>query len=102
MTWVGQSGISDLVQSIRTVGNQFSEEDLLVGVEGVDDQIQQLGDLGLRQHDQPQHGTQSVNSTYLETERLGGSRHFELIRILSDLRLVSCRPRSLLESDSHE
>jgi hypothetical protein len=32
---------------------------------------------------------QTVNATYLETERLGGSRHFELIEVLSDLHRVS-------------
>jgi hypothetical protein len=44
---VGKSLVSDLVESIGRVGDQFSKENLLVGVEGVDDQVQKLGDLGL-------------------------------------------------------
>jgi hypothetical protein len=32
---------------IRGVGNEFAEEDLLVGVEGVDDERKQLVDLSL-------------------------------------------------------
>lgn len=69
---VGESRVTDLVESIGGVGlgssesgrlevarwydysateerthNQFTKEDLLVGVEGVDDQVQKLGDLGL-------------------------------------------------------
>ena len=35
---VGQSFIADLVQSIRRVGNDFSQENLFVGVDGVDDE----------------------------------------------------------------
>ena len=34
--------IADFVQSITGVGNQLAKEDLLVAVEGVDDQRQQL------------------------------------------------------------
>lgn len=45
---IGKGGISDLVKSIRTVGNQFSEENLFVRVEGVDDQVEKLGNLGLK------------------------------------------------------
>jgi hypothetical protein len=44
---VGQGGISDLVESIRRVGDELSQEDLLVGVEGVDDKVEKLGNLGL-------------------------------------------------------
>ena len=32
---VGEGGITDLVERIRRVRDQFTEEDLLVGVEGV-------------------------------------------------------------------
>ena len=39
--------ISDLIEGVRGVGDELSEEDLLVGVEGVDDQTHQLGDLRL-------------------------------------------------------
>jgi hypothetical protein len=45
--WVGESLVSDLVESIGRVRDQFSKENLLVGVEGVDDEIEKLGDLGL-------------------------------------------------------
>jgi hypothetical protein len=44
---IGKSLVSDLVESIGRVGNQFSKENLLVGVEGVDDEIEKLRDLGL-------------------------------------------------------
>ena len=33
--WVGEGGITDLVNGIRGVGNQFTKEDLLVAVESV-------------------------------------------------------------------
>ena len=39
--------ISDLIESVRGVGDELSEEDLLVGVEGVDDERQQLVDVAL-------------------------------------------------------
>jgi len=29
--------VSDFIKGIRSVGNEFSEEDLLVGVEGIND-----------------------------------------------------------------
>ena len=48
--WVGESGISDLVESIGRVGDQFSEENFLVGVESVDDEVEKLGDFGLWVH----------------------------------------------------
>jgi hypothetical protein len=44
---VGQGGISDLVKGIRRVRDELSQEDLLVGVEGVDDKVEKLGNLGL-------------------------------------------------------
>jgi hypothetical protein len=44
---VGKSLIADLVKGIRRVGDEFSEEDLLVGVDSVDDQREQLRDLSL-------------------------------------------------------
>lgn len=44
---VGESLISDLVQSIRGVGHQLSQENLLVGVDSVDDERQQLRNLSL-------------------------------------------------------
>ena len=44
---VGEGRVPDLVEGIGTVRDELSKEDLLVGVEGVDDEIQQLRDLGL-------------------------------------------------------
>lgn len=44
---VGEGGISDLVKSVRRVGDEFSKEDFLVRVEGVDDEVEKLGNLGL-------------------------------------------------------
>lgn len=47
LAWVGQGLVADLVQGIGGVGNKFSEEDLLVGVDGVDDEGEKLRDLSL-------------------------------------------------------
>jgi hypothetical protein len=62
---IGERRISNLVEGVGAVGNEFTKEDLLVGVEGVfedcrsvvhvqkamsgltDDQIEQLTDLSL-------------------------------------------------------
>ena len=44
---VGERLVADLVAGIAGVGDEHSEEDLLVRVEGVDDEGHQLGDLGL-------------------------------------------------------
>jgi len=44
---IGEALISDLVQGIGAVGNQLAEEDFFVGVEGVDDEGHQLGNLCL-------------------------------------------------------
>ena len=46
-TRVGEGLISDLVEGIGTVGHKFSQEDLLVGVNCVDDQGEKLRDLSL-------------------------------------------------------
>ena len=35
---IGDGLVTDLVQGIRGVGDQLSQENLLVGVEGIDDQ----------------------------------------------------------------
>jgi hypothetical protein len=40
--WISQRFISDLVKSIGSIGDQFSQENFLVGVEGVDDQTHEL------------------------------------------------------------
>lgn len=45
--WVSERFVSDFVQSIRGVGDEFSQEDLLVGIESVDDQAHQLLDVGV-------------------------------------------------------
>lgn len=42
-----KGGIADLVKSVRAVGDKLSQEDLLVAVDGVDDQAQELADLSL-------------------------------------------------------
>ncbi|MQL41691.1 hypothetical protein EI012_27695 [Escherichia coli] len=39
---------SDLVQSIGSVADKFTKEDLLVGVEGIDDKTEKLVDLSLK------------------------------------------------------
>src|SRR3954452_19595588 len=44
---IGKGFISDLVESIGTIGHEFSQEDLLVGVDGVDNEGEQLRDLSL-------------------------------------------------------
>ena len=44
---VGQGLVADLIQSIGAVGDEFTQEDLLVGVDGVDDQAEKLRDLSL-------------------------------------------------------
>ena len=47
LVWVCDGLIADLIQSIGCIGDQFSQEHLFVGVEGVDDQAHQLSDPGL-------------------------------------------------------
>lgn len=44
---IGQRLIADLVEGIRSIGDQLSQEDLLVGVDGVDNQREKLRDLSL-------------------------------------------------------
>lgn len=44
---VAQSLVADLVQGIGGIGNQFTEEDFLVGVDSVDDEGEELRDLSL-------------------------------------------------------
>mmetsp|Transcript_24215 Transcript_24215/g.78143 ORF Transcript_24215/g.78143 Transcript_24215/m.78143 type:complete len:287 (-) Transcript_24215:9-869(-) len=44
---VGERLVANLVERVRGVGDKLAEEDLLVGVEGVDDEGHQLVDLGL-------------------------------------------------------
>jgi hypothetical protein len=46
-TLVSQGLVTDLVKSIRRVGDQLPQEDFLVGVESVDDQAHQLVDFSL-------------------------------------------------------
>ena len=47
LTRVGEGFISDLVKGIGAIGNQFSQEDLLVRVDCVDNEGEQLRDLSL-------------------------------------------------------
>jgi hypothetical protein len=44
---IRQRLIADLVKGIRGVGDQFTQEDLLVGVDSVDDEREKLRDLSL-------------------------------------------------------
>ena len=48
---IGDGAVSDLVESVRGVGNELSQEDLLVGIEGVDDQTHQLLDVSVERKD---------------------------------------------------
>jgi hypothetical protein len=43
--------VAELVESVRGVGNELSQEDLLVGVESVDDQGHQLLDVSIESKD---------------------------------------------------
>jgi hypothetical protein len=47
LAWVCERLISDLVQGIGAVRDKLSQEDLLVRVDGVDNEAQKLGDLSL-------------------------------------------------------
>merc|ERR1712227_1117187 len=55
LLWLGDGAVSNLVESIRGVGNELSQEDLLVGVEGVDDQTHQLLDIGVERENFLRH-----------------------------------------------
>ena len=63
----------DLIQGIRRIGDQLPEEDLLVAVEGVDDQGHQLGNLGL------------------EGEGLGFLGHLDLIKFVGISKIKSTK-----------
>ena len=56
LTRVGEGLISDLVESIRAVGHELSQEDLLVGVDGVDDEGEELRNLSLELKGLTGHG----------------------------------------------
>mmetsp|Transcript_32551 Transcript_32551/g.54503 ORF Transcript_32551/g.54503 Transcript_32551/m.54503 type:complete len:452 (-) Transcript_32551:35-1390(-) len=43
--WIGQRLVSNLIQCIGGVGDEFTQKDLLVGVKGVDDQRKKLVDI---------------------------------------------------------
>ena len=43
---IGDGGVTDLVEGIRSVGDDFSKEDFLIGVEGIDDESDQLLEIG--------------------------------------------------------
>lgn len=44
---IGERSISNLIKGIRSVGDEFSQEDFLVRIESVDDQTHQLGNIGI-------------------------------------------------------
>jgi hypothetical protein len=46
-TVIGQRGEAQLVGGVGGVGDQLAQEDLAVAVQGIDDEIEQLGDLRL-------------------------------------------------------
>jgi hypothetical protein len=45
---VDEGEMAELVQSVRGVGDEFAEEDLGVRVEAMDDELEELGDFGLK------------------------------------------------------
>lgn len=45
--WVGEGSVSDFIEGIRCIGDEFSKEDFFVGVEGVDDESHQLLDVSI-------------------------------------------------------
>merc|ERR1719284_1772360 len=51
LLWLSDRVVSDLVKSIGSVRDQLSEENLLVGVESVDDKGHQLLDIGVERED---------------------------------------------------
>jgi len=53
---LGDTLVSDLVEGVRGVGNELSQEDLLVRVESVDDERHQLLDVGRECKDFFTHG----------------------------------------------
>ena len=56
LLWLSDGVVSDLVKSIRGVGNKLSQENFFVGVESVDDQRHQLLDIGVEREDFFGHG----------------------------------------------
>jgi hypothetical protein len=45
--WVGEGLVSDFVKCVWGIGDKFPEEDLFVGVEGVDDESHKLLDVSV-------------------------------------------------------
>jgi hypothetical protein len=45
--WISDRDVSDLVQSVGSVRDQFSQEDFFIGVEGIDDETHQLLDISI-------------------------------------------------------
>ncbi len=45
---IDKGQVPELIQRVRGVGNEFAEKDLGVGIEGVDNQLQQLVDFSLK------------------------------------------------------
>lgn len=47
LAWVRECFIADLVKRVGPVGDQFSQEDLFIRVDGIDNEGKELGDFGL-------------------------------------------------------
>jgi hypothetical protein len=45
---VGEAEVTQLVERVRGVGDELAEEDLRVRIERMDDQLEELGDFGLK------------------------------------------------------
>ena len=58
--WLNNSLVSDFVESVGTVGDELSQEDLLVGVESVDDKRHQLLDVSIECKYFFTHGTENL------------------------------------------
>jgi hypothetical protein len=46
--WLGNGVVSDFIKGIRGVRDEFSKEDILVGIESIDDQRHQLLNIGVK------------------------------------------------------
>lgn len=66
---IRKSLISNLVESIRTVGDQFSEKDLFVRVDGIDDEGEELRNLSLKLESFSRHDC-GIVLRVLEKEKL--------------------------------
>ena len=60
LLWLSDGVVSDLIKSVRGVRDELSKENLLVGVESIDDQRHQLLDIGVEREDFFRHGCKCV------------------------------------------